>query len=194
MISPSPSSPLSCVQDSSFKFKHWLSPSTKLTISQLVPNSKWFLVPNPSFKIVHKGIAGKHSIVEATWDTLSRSGCAGCTVYAGDDKEYKADISVYSKKGAVLKARAKLRRGLVHSVSATVGAIGPILSLKSRFGDADKVDTSYNMAARVVSVHAKHMGGDQGSAPRPQVLLNVALPLGTATLQPQVILGMKWHF
>ena len=181
-----------------FKSKISLTADTKLTLTQFVPQNKWFLVPNPSVKLAHKGLAGEHSLLEASWDTLSRSGGAGLTLYGGEEKAYKAAVELHSLKGAKATARAKLRKGLVHSVAATVSSASggaPVLTLKSRVSDETKMETTYDVSRKVVLLHAKHKAAKQAdNGPTPQILLNVAAPVGRGAAAPLVTVGMKWHF
>lgn len=69
-----------------------------------------------------------------------------------------------------------------------------MLSLKSRIGEGSKVKTSFDVAAQVVKVHAKHMGVKPEGGPAPQALLDVVMPLGKGPTSPIVTVGMKWHF
>lgn len=87
-----------------FKLKRSVGANTKLTLSQHVPGSKWFLAPNPAIKIAHKGLAGRHSLLEGSWDTLTRSGATSMTVYGGEDKAYKAEVALHSHKARNLSS------------------------------------------------------------------------------------------
>ena len=128
------------------KFKADVGDDTKLTISQAVPNNKWFLVPNPAFKLAHKNAIGSDSLVEFHWDALHRASGAAATVYAGEDKDYKATIAAHNKNGFSAKARAKIHKGVLHSITAQVSTQhAPVISVKSKLAGDTKTITSYNL-------------------------------------------------
>ncbi|KAL4516003.1 hypothetical protein Ndes2526B_g00717 [Nannochloris sp. 'desiccata'] len=172
--------------------------NTKLTVSQAVPNNKWFLAPNPAFKLVHSNALGSNSITDLHWDTLTRMGGVSTKLYSGDDNSYKAELGMHSKLGLKMTARAKLRKGAVHSVAATVGNKTPAqLNLKSRFaGDSLKLDTSYVLGVNVMKFEAKRIGEKPvDGGPRTTTTMEALVPMGkTSGIEPRVIIGIKLHF
>lgn len=173
--------------------------NTKLTISQAVPNNKWFLVPNPAFKLSHKNAIGSSSLIELSYDALHRTSSAVATVYAGEDKDYKAVVGVYSKKGVAAKGRAKLHKGLFHSVSASVSTHhAPQLSVKSKLGGDAKVKTSYDVGTQVLKFEAERKGEKPSSGPRMTTTFHAEVPLEQGfrmnQLKPRVIVGVKAAF
>jgi len=180
------------------KLKKSLNASTKLTISQAVPNNNWFLVPNPAFKLLHVNALGSNSITELNWDTLTRIGSASTKLYSGDDNSYKAELQMHSKLGLQMTARAKLRKGPMHSVAATVGNKTPArVSLKSRFAeDSLKLDTSYIVGMNVLKFEAYRMGEKPlGGGPRTSTSVEALVPLEkSAGMEPRVVIGIKMHF
>jgi hypothetical protein len=99
-------------------------------------------------------------------------------------------------QGLSATVRGKLRRGLLHSVSASAHqTLGAQLSLKSRLSDGVKAKTSVDLKSRVVRFEAKK----QGSAPEngqavTSTRLEVVAPMNNKALGPRVIVGLKWQF
>lgn len=97
-----------------------------------------------------------------------------------------------------MTARAKLRKGAVHSVAATVGNKTPAqLNLKSRFaGDSLKLDTSYVLGVNVMKFEAKRIGEKPvDGGPRTTTTMEALVPMGkTSGIEPRVIIGIKLHF
>jgi hypothetical protein len=183
------------------KLKKSINDSTKLTISQTVPNNKWFLVPNPAFKIIHNSsIEGKaNTVTEVNWDTLTRMGGASTRIYTGDDHSYKAQLEMHSKLGMKMTARAKLRKGLVHSVAAQIGNKTPAkVTLKSRFAEKSlKLDTSYVVGMNVVKFEAKRVGErPSDGGPRTTTMVEALVPVGKSSIMEsaKVVIGIKMHF
>lgn len=102
-------------------------------------------------------------------------------------------------QGLTAGARAKVRRGLMHSVSASVGgAAGPALAVKSRFADGTKVRTSFQAAGGVLRVVASHRAApsaakEAGAVATALLDVAVALPQGKGRPAPRVTLGLRWE-
>jgi hypothetical protein len=179
------------------KFKKSVNVNSKITISQAVPNNKWFLVPTPEFKLIHKSALGSNSVTNLHWDTLSRTGGASTKLYSGDDNSYKAELEMHSTLGLKMTARAKLRKGLVHSIAASVGNNTPAkLTLKSRFAeDSLKVDTSY-VVNNTIKFKAKRIGEKPADGgPMTTTMVEAVVPIGkNSGLEPRVVIGIKMHF
>jgi hypothetical protein len=180
------------------KLKKSLNANTKLTISQAVPNNNWFLVPNPALKLLQVNTLGSNSITELTWDTLTRMGGVNTKLYAGDDNSYKAELDMHSKLGLRMTGRAKLRKGALHSVAATVGNKTPAtVTLKSRFaGDSLKLDTSYVVGVNMVKFEAKRTGEKPvDGGPQTTTMVEAMIPMEKSSgMEPRVVIGIKMHF
>ena len=185
------------------KLKKSVNANTKLTISQAVPNNKWFLVPNPSFKLVTKGSVpgsngNSNTVTELGWDTMTRMGGASTKIYTGDDNAYKAELEMHSKLGPKFGVRAKLRKGVLHSVAASMGPKTPAkLTLKSRFAeDSVKIDTSYVVGMNVVKFEAKRVGEKAADGgPRTTTVMEALVPVSKGTgMEPRVVIGVKMPF
>jgi hypothetical protein len=104
------------------KWNRKINDSTKVSIAQFVPNNKWFLVPNPEVKLSHSisNLRGGAATIEASWDTLQRSGVASVTAYAGKDKDYKFAVDVHSiQASAFFTGNLRIVRGMIpksHSI------------------------------------------------------------------------------
>jgi hypothetical protein len=188
---------ITTLQSTFMKLKKTLNDNTRLTISQAVPNNKWFLVPNPVV-LVHHNALSSNSVTELHWDTLTRMGGVSTRVYTGDDAEYKAQLEMHSKLGVKATARAKLRKGALHSVAATVGNKTPAkLTLKSRFAENSlKIDTSYVVGVNAVKFDVKRIGEKPtDGGPMTSTMVEAVVPLGKSSgIEPKVIIGIKMHF
>ena len=101
-------------------------------------------------------------------------------------------------QGLEVSSRAKLQRGLLHSVAASAGAQAPpAVSLKSRLPDGTKAKTSLQLGANVLRVKVMHRaapGKDGGPVATATLDVTAPLPLGKATADPRILLGIKWTF
>ena len=187
-----------------------------------MPENNWFLVPNPSIKLVHQGALKTstqhgitHSTEEVYWDALTRQGSIQATVYGGDDKAYKASLEVHSVQGIKGKIRGKFRRGWLHSLAATTSipplfppragwrgsgsGSGPKITWKSRFGDELKSDVILDAGRRAVVVQVKRgdgaaLGGGGSSGPAMTTTLEAEIPMHALHKATRVIVGIKAHF
>lgn len=115
-------------------------------------------------------------------------------MYGSDSKEYKASMELHTLKGLKAKARAKLRRGLLHSIAASVGSKeGPMVTVKSRMSDETKSDVTYDVRQGTFKLHAKHraMKSEDGG-PTPELILDASAPVKGG--RAKVVVGLKMHF
>ena len=79
-------------------------------------------MPNPEVKLSHSisNLRGGAATIEASWDTLQRSGVASVTAYAGKDKDYKFAVDVHSiQASAFFTGNLRIVRGMIpksHSI------------------------------------------------------------------------------
>lgn len=89
---------------------------------------------------------------------MKRTKSAEIKLYAGDNHEYKAVAAHHSVLGNSCSVRAKIQKGVAHSIAAQYSeAFGPVVSVKSRFGDdeATKVKLSMNGKFKSADLKAK---------------------------------------
>ena len=84
-----------------FKYNAYSGPKTKLTVSQMVPQGKWFLVPSATMKVTRKGLPGMQNnvAIEGTWSMLDRAGSSSVKLYPWSDRTHKLEAIV--KTGSV---------------------------------------------------------------------------------------------
>ena len=173
---------------------------TSLTLSQAVPNNKWFLVPTPAVKLTQKGSLGEHNVAEIGWDTLTRTGSGAVTIYGGEDKEYKASVKHHTALGTTATLRAKLRKGLLHSIAATAGSVvPPQLLVKSRLDESGmmKGEVGYDLRNKILKFEAKRSGQKPASGgPSTSTTMEAYMPIGKGAMNttPRVVIGVKVHF
>lgn len=169
---------------------------TKLTINQFIPASKWFLIPTPAITITRKGLPllGDKARISATKDMLLRTNNVFAAVYGGEDKEYKATIGHGTVKGLSIGARAKLRKGLAHSIAGEYSeAFGPVLTAKSRTSEDMKMKLALNGRFKTADLECKFRVDSEETDTSAKVTLNLHVPTKKGS-QPRVLVGVKYNF
>lgn len=70
-----------------------------MNITQKIPGSKAYLVPNPLIKVTKTGVFGNGSnSVAIEHDMMQRRSGATLSLYAGEDKRYKVKLSSSTSK------------------------------------------------------------------------------------------------
>ena len=96
-----------------------------------------------------------------------------------------------------VKARAKLHKGVLHSVATEVGALeAPEMSIKSKFGDSVKIKTSIDAGKQELKISAKQEGEEmEDGGPAMTKSMAIKLPLGGKKGSGTcVVFGLKWKF
>jgi hypothetical protein len=166
-------------KNTKLKYKTNLGDSkNSLTISQLIPNNKWSMIPTPCYQVTVPGLLGHPSNkLQTTWDTLTRRGKIEKRLYRGDDRRHKAAVEWDTQSGTKITLRTKMDKGMFHSVSATMmypskkfpifskTVLPPagMVSLKSKLPDGTKVKTTLVPAAKLLSFSANYKHKDSNS-------------------------------
>lgn len=75
------------------------SSDVKVNMTQKIPGSKAYLVPNPLIKVTKTGVFGNGSnSVAIEHDMMQRRSGATLSLYAGEDKRYKLKLSSSTSK------------------------------------------------------------------------------------------------
>ncbi|KAK9812781.1 hypothetical protein WJX72_003611 [[Myrmecia] bisecta] len=179
-------------QDTRFKARK-LVKDCLVTVSQHIPDQKWFLLPTPAVKVVKKFREGA-DVLKAKYNFERQQGKLTQTLYTGFDRQYKASLHLDSVKGSSIAARAKVKTRAVYSVAAATSKQGSVLSCKSRPFDRCKTLTQLHLPQQLLTLTATYIPKVGETQNRTKLTLHAGFLLRDEKIKPTVSVGCKWLF